>query len=165
MATTYFIRFLFRDQSESLLCQVLKNESERLELVLNDLNKDLFFCFDDVQGRTVAVNLEEVQAVQYLWEPVAFGPDILCNDEPVRVKLRGRSEIVESDVGDYEHLADFFFDLQHGPNSVSHPKFEDEDGEWLQFRATEIVWVSAPAHIINEGIELVEKRDGLTDTP
>jgi hypothetical protein len=163
--TTYFIRFLFRDQSEDLVCQVQKRESERLELILNDFNKDLFFCFDVFEGKTVAVNLEEVQCVRYLWEPMGYAPDIVRSDDLVQVKLRGRSEILETGVGDYEHLAEFFSDLQFGPDSVSHPSFQDEDGEWIQFNAKEIVWVTAPVHIISEGYAIIEAKDGLTDAP
>ena len=152
MAKRYYLRFLIRNQSEDLLCEVRQGESSRLSSILDDVewpfDTTRFFRFNTVDGRSVAVNLSDVQAVRFLWDPTPLPPDTTRDDGEILISLRGRREPLKTYTDWPEQLAELFRDLELGPDLVAFPKFDDEDGEPLQLNAREIVWITAPAHIV-----------------
>lgn len=60
-----------------------------------------------------------------------------------------------------EQLYDLFTELERGPTVVPYPSFFDEDGERLTLNAYEVVWVIAPAVLLDEGLEIIKKTDEL----
>ena len=154
MAKRYYLRFLIRNQSEDLLCEVRQGESSRLSSILDDVewpfDTTRFFRFNTVDGRSVAVNLSDVQAVRFLWDPTPLPPDTTRDDGEILISLRGRREPLKTYTDWPEQLSGLFMELDLAPDSVAFPKFDDEDGEPLQLNAREIVWITAPAHIVEE---------------
>lgn len=144
---------MVRNYREHLIFEVRRDTSKRLRLVLDDRewNKPGFFHFDTVDGRTVAINLELVQAVRYLWEPSELPPDETRHEGEVLIQFRGSDTPLSTFATCPEQLFDFFFMLEHVPGATSFPAFEDEDGELLQINAHEVVWVVAPTHLIDAG--------------
>jgi hypothetical protein len=130
--------------------EVRKADLDRLERNLEqfDEEKDAgFFWFECLDGRSVIMNLNEVQATRLLWD-AAFAPsDLLRHEGGLTVKLRGRAELLEAFPDDHEQVAGFFELLEMG--SASSARFTDEDGEDVLIRPAEIVWATYPADRLN----------------
>jgi len=75
--------------------------------------------------------------------------------------LRGRRKPLQEHTDEPEQLYDLFANLQHGPDVVAYPSFDDEDGEPLQLNAREVVWISAPTHLLDDGERLIVEENGL----
>jgi hypothetical protein len=99
MAKTYFLRFLIRDHADDLIVEVRKEEATRLRLMLDDCSAPSsttrFFVFDAVDGRSIAINLSDVQAVRFLWDPVNLPPDTKRAEGAIQILLRGREAPLE----------------------------------------------------------------------
>lgn len=165
MAKKYYLRFLIRDHDD-LIFGVRESESNRLKLILNDgvsSSEINFFWFNSIDGRSIIINLSAVQAVRFLWDPEAFPPDTTRNEGVIEILLRGRRKSLQEHTEEPEQLYDLFTNLQHGPDVVAYPSFDDEDGEPLQLNAREIVWIIAPTHLLDEGERLILEEDGLED--
>jgi len=160
MAKNYYLRFLLRDQIEDLIFPVRESEQVRLRSLLyqGDMHPidTKFFWFDAIDGRGVAINLAQVQAVRYLCDLAALPPDAIHFEGGITIRLRGRLELVNAYPEDAAMLFDFFSNLQYGPEVVPFPYFEDEDGEPFQFNAREIVWVTASKALLDEGGQIPE---------
>lgn len=153
VAKSYLLLFKVRGYKEDLLFEVRRGTSERLRMVLGDREwkKPGFFHFDTVDGRTVAINLELVQAVRYLWEVTELPPDETRHDGLVLIHFRDSEEPLSAYTHSPEQLFDAFRALEDVPNGEGFPSFEDEDGEILQINAHEVVWIVAPTHLVDEG--------------
>jgi len=160
MTKKYFLLFLIRNQSSNLVFETRKQEAERLAKILDNAEPPSelmsFFWFNTLDGRSVAINLSDVQAVRFLWDPTDLPTDILRDEGGIRIYLRGRDKPLEEDTDDPDQLYDFFTNLEHGQNVVAYPKFDDVDGEPLQFNASEIVLVIAPTHLLDEGRRIIQ---------
>lgn len=163
MATNHYLRFIMRNNNEDVVFQVRKADSERLRISLENANFTTvqFFWFDSLDGRSVIINLSEVQAVRYLWNPTGAASDHIRNEGMIEVILKGKDLPLELGTEELAQLYDFFASLENGPDVQSYPSFEDEDGELIQFNASEIVMVSAPTHMLNEGKHEILEEDGL----
>jgi hypothetical protein len=75
-------------------------------------------------------------------------PDTIRDDGAILISLRGRGEPLKTYTDWPDQLSELFRDLELGPDVVAFPKFDDEDGEPLQLNSREIVWITAPAHIV-----------------
>lgn len=166
MTKRYYIRFLIRDQADDLIFEARKQDWDRLETAIQNAysndRMDGFFWFDAIDGRSIVINLQRIQATRFLWDRTDLPPDINCYDGPTKIYLARRAEPIEDCTECLEELFDFFTNLQHGPSTVPYPSFIDEDGELIYFDAREIVWVSAPAHRLQDGARLIaggEKND------
>ncbi|MBL8352801.1 MAG: hypothetical protein JNL87_21100 [Burkholderiaceae bacterium] len=150
MAKAYYLRFVLRERSEDLFVPVRKSESDRLELALADAcsGDARFFVLDTLKGRTFALNLAEVQAVRFLWDPSILPPDSTRDDGMIEVLLRGRAEPLEGGADDPAEVAAMFVMLDGGSEVGSFFGFQDEDGELLQLNPREVVWLAAPTHLL-----------------
>lgn len=165
MAKRYFLRFLLHGEDD-LLFEVRKKDSDRLRDVLSNATKleslQEFFWFGAVDGVSVILNLSALQAVRFLWEPAECPSGLKRESGGIRIRLRGRQEDLLVEHAAYlDRLYDFFTNLESGPAVVPFPSFIDEDGEFLQLNAREIVWVIAPTHLLDEGAQIIAKEDGL----
>lgn len=146
-----------------LIVEVRKEEAERLRLMLDDCSArsstTRFFVFDAVDGRSIAINLSDVQAVRFLWDPVDLPPDTKRAEGAIQILLRGREAPLEEYPDSPEQLFDLFANLDYGPEIVPYPSFDDADGEPLQLNANEVVSVVAPTHLLSEGARLAALGD------
>jgi hypothetical protein len=167
MAKTYFLRFLIRNHADDLMVEVRKEEATRLRLMLEDGSTPprtaRFFVFDAVDGRSIAINLSDVQAVRFLWDPVALPPDTKRAEGAIQILLRGRENPLEEYPDSPEQVFALFANLDYGPEIVPYPSFDDADGEQFQLNANEIVSVVVPTHLLSEGARLAAIEDGLED--
>lgn len=164
MAKRYFLGFLIRGQQDAAVFEVRQEESTRLGKIIDNRGSSTeteFFWFKTIDGKSVILNLSDVQAFQFLWEPAAFIPDLLIDEGGVIIKLRGRVEPVETYPAEPDQLYDLFSELQHGPTVVPYPSFIDQDGERLTLNANEVVWIIAPTVLLEEGLKIIIKTDGL----
>ncbi|MBI3147340.1 MAG: hypothetical protein HYZ17_02365 [Betaproteobacteria bacterium] len=120
-----------------------------------------FFWFETVGGESVIVNLSDVQAVRYLWDPAEAPSDLKRSESAIQIQLRGRATVLEESAEDSEELYGFFSDLEQGAEGVAFPSFTDIDGEPLQLNAREVVWVIAPAHLLDEGARRIGQQADL----
>lgn len=167
MAKTHHIRFLLRNQSSDLLVEVRKQVADRLALRFDsdegEVTRTGFFWFDTVDGRSIVLNLLEVQAARVVWDVAALPSDTVRYDGRVCIYLRGRIAPIEDDTENLESLYDLFTNLQHGPETVPYPSLIDEDGEPIYLNAQEVVMVVAPAHLLQEAGREIARQDGLDD--
>jgi hypothetical protein len=167
VAKQYFLVFVIRNSKTDLSFHVSQATSERLAYILaeREWQSPGFLRFATMDGQSIAINLEQVQAIRYLWEPFPFVcVDVITdekNDEEkdgdgdgdvVSIHLRDSETPISTYPSYPEELCDFFDALESAPESQRFPAFHDEDGELLQINAREIVWVKAPTHLIDEGI-------------
>lgn len=165
MAKKYSLRFLLRD-GDDLVFGVREAEFNRLQTVLHNSDfamRVYFFWFNSIDGRSVIINLSDVQAVRFLWDIAELPPDLIRNDGVIEIKLRGRQKPLHEDTENPEQIYDLFTNLQHGPDVEAYPSFDDVDGEPIQLNAREVVWIIAPTHLLDEGERLIVKEDGLED--
>lgn len=71
MTKQYYLVFVVRNYKTDLSFEVSLHTSNRLARILEnrEWQSPGFFHFETMDGRTVAINLEQVQAIRYLWEP------------------------------------------------------------------------------------------------
>lgn len=165
MATNHFLRFIMRNSNEDILVQVREAESDRLRASLDNSNFSMvkFFWFDTVDGKSVIINLSELQAVRYLWNPTGSPSDHIRNEGAIQVFLKGKDSPIELGTEELAQLYDFFGSLENGPDVEPYPSFVDEDGELIQFNSTEIVMVTAPTHMLDEGRLAILAEGNLND--
>jgi hypothetical protein len=165
MAKTHHIRFLIRNRADDLIVEVRKQEADRLMARLADgvgeVVRSGFFWFDTVDGRSVVINLEDVQAVRFLWDMAALPSGTVRYDGHVSVYLRGRAAPIEDNTEHLEDVYDLFTNLEFGPDTVPYPSIVDEDGELIYCDAREVVMVIAPAHMLQEAGRRIASQDGL----
>ncbi len=154
----HFLRLFLRDEAEPLLIEVREQEITRftnaLEWFGGEGRHEPFFCFESVDGRSVALNRSFLQAVHLLFEPASAPPDRLRYEGPTVVALRGRKAHIETGESSPDELYSFFLELESGLQEAPFPSFEDEDGERLIFNSSEIVFVTAPTHTLHEGRQM-----------
>jgi hypothetical protein len=167
MVKKYFLRFLLRGQSNDLIVPVREGESTRLSEILSGMSQNpasvRFFWFETLTGRSFALNLAQLQAVRFLWEPSELPSDETRDDEGVELQFRDRANSVETFIDAPDQLFNLFTELEYGPDVIAYPEFEDEDGEGFQINPIELIWISAPTHILQEGKRMVDKEDGFSD--
>ena len=162
MAKHYYLRFLLKDESHDLIFPVSKKDSDRIANLLGEMYQPEgrldFFWFDTTDGKSVIINLNEVQAVRCLWEPSGGPADLVRHEGPVQIKLRGRRELLEDHSYDEaEAIHDLYQFLEMGPDTGTFHSFLDEDGELLFLNEREIVWVMAPLQLLVEGRKIIMK--------
>lgn len=164
MAKTHFFKFILKGYTKDLVTEVRESDINRLKEILFNyevraVNFD-YFWFHSINGRSYAINLSYVQAVSYLWEPVDAPPDTMRDEGAIELYFAGKQEPLIIDGADKDTLYDLFYDLELKSAKMSCPLLIDDDGEEIQFFAREIVYVTAPSHMISEGEKIALERDG-----
>jgi len=141
---------MFRERAQDLVVPVRKAESDRLEMALSAAcaGEARFCVFDTLEGRTFALNLAELQAARFLWEPSALPPDNVRDEGTIEVLLRGRADPLEVGAADPGEVSDLFLTLDCGSELCRYVGFQDEDDELLQLNPKEVVWLAAPTHLL-----------------
>ena len=134
---THFVKFYFRGVDGFHVWTA----PEDAELSLEDFG---FFCFDDARGALVCVNTSFVQLAHTTWEPGA-APDRTDRPTSVRVALQGRS-VMELGVSGPVDLR------QQLDDGLDVLEWEDEDGETIQVRCDDILYLEYPSNF-NIGAE------------
>lgn len=169
MAKTHHIRFLIRNQADDLIVQVREPDADRLVERLGpdvgEVTREGFFWFSTVDGRSIVINLEDVQAVRVLWDATTLPPDTLRHSGEIAIYLRGRATPIEDNTDDLVSLYDLFTNLEFGPGTMPYPFLVDEDGEPIYLNAREVVMVIAPTHSLQEGGRRMAIEDGLGIPP
>jgi hypothetical protein len=160
MAKHHYLKIFLRDQPDYMLLPVRDDVVDRLQRLLDGCQsapppKTTFFWFDTTDGKSITLNLRYLQAVHYLWEAAAYAQDDVRSEEGINILFAGRQEPLELNTDVPEQLYDFFMHLDHGPEVVPYPAFQDEDGETIQVNPHEVVWVTAPKDLLQEGEEVV----------
>lgn len=160
MAQTFSLRLLLAGQDD-LIFQVREPEAERLKRVLaGDDFEDCFFWFDTIDGRSVVINTEHLQGVRYLWDFMPSPPDVRIDEShELHIALVGKELLSESPSEDPKDMYTLFWELELG--GMKTVTFIDVDGEPFTLIPRQIVYLSAPKYVIDEGRLEVEKEDGL----
>lgn len=99
MAKSHYLRFLIRNRADDLIVEVRKQTADRLRLRLDSDDsqavRDGFFWFDTVDGRSIAINFEDVQGVRLLWDVAAHPSDNVRYEGRTSIYLRGRAAPIE----------------------------------------------------------------------
>ena len=168
MAKSHYLRFLIRNRADDLIVEVRKQIVDRLQLRLDSdasqAVRDGFFWFDTVDGRSIAINFEDVQAVRLLWDVAAHPSDTVRYEGRTSIYLRGRAAPIEDNTENLESLYDLFTNLEYGPETVPYPSLIDEDGEPIYLDAREVVMVVAPIHLLQEAGREIAREDGQDDS-
>lgn len=156
MANQYLLNFLLREQPSPVEFEVRESHWLRAKDLFGReesfYNPARFLTFDTVDGLAVAVGFADVQRVHFLYNPVEFASDQKHKDDDVHVWLRGRDTPVSVLIDDdTESLAAFFVALDTGADFEQFPGFTDIDGELVLFNLSDVVFVTAPLHKVNEG--------------
>jgi len=158
----HFLKLFLRGEADTLIVEVRQQEVDRLRAVIDRFGDDSdqreFFWFDTVDGKSFAINLSAIQVVHFLWDPSPLPADLTRYDGPIVIALRDRAQKIETNTESPEQVYVFFTELDHGPEVVPFPGFEDEDGEVLLVRASEIAYVMAPLYLIEEGQQIVREE-------
>jgi hypothetical protein len=166
MAKQYFVQLFIRNQREELMFEVRESESNRLAASLYDLIEvdelDVFW-FNSVDGRSVLVNLADVQAAGFIWEASRGSSDLLRSEGAIEIQLRGRRKVLQAYAENPEEVYRLFADLEIGDGLPAFHGFTDVDGEPLILNGKEVVWIAAPQQVVEQGREMAAKADGLED--
>lgn len=166
---TYILQIYFRGLDEPQDFKVRKKESVRFRNNLDSFGHDdvsaFFFVCQTIEGKYVAVNIAQIQAIHVLWEPSAFPEDEKHYEGLIKILLLNRKMPIEVETEEPDQLYDFYSDLEHGPEVVGRfVSFSDENGEELIINIEQLLCIECPSSLVNEGYEIVKERDGLSRT-
>lgn len=160
MTQTFTLRLLLAGQDD-LIFEVPKRECERLKNVLaTEDPTDGFFWFDTLDGRSVLINTEHLQGARFLWDFIPGVPvSQIDEDDDLHIALVGRELISEPPSEDPKDVYTLFWQLELGGSKTV--TFLDGDGEPFTLIVKQLVYLSAPKQVMDEGRRLVEEEDGL----
>lgn len=160
MARTFHLRLLLSGRDD-LVCEVRNAEAERLKNILGaDSSTLTFFWFDTIDGRSVIVNLDHLQGVRHLWDIAAAPPDSRVNeDQGMHIALVGRELISEPPSENAKAIYTLFWLLELGGDE--YVNFNDVDGEDFTLVARQIVYITVPKQVMDDGRREVAEEDGL----
>lgn len=160
----YTLKLMLKGIEKPLILTVRQEEYERLQSNLDDPyfnSKDKkFFNFSALDGKLYSINLNHLQFVHYLWDPVEAAADRLRYEGPIEICLLNRKELIEAYTETPDEVFDFFIRLEI-ESEDGFGGFTDMDGELMTFQFNEIVYVSTPEEIYLEGEKMVDEEDGL----
>ena len=169
MAMQFLINLSIKGFVDNLEFEVREAEWERAQGFFDcfDFSHNTSRCllFDTVDGLTVAVNIADVQVVQFPWNAVQLASDQKHKEDDVHVWVRGCDKPISVSVDDdTDALSAFFVFLDSGSEFEAFPGLIDIDGELVRFNATELVLATAPLHLLREGFRELQ-RDADFDDP
>lgn len=151
--------FLFSGGADDLVCEIPTRTAMHMRERWSDPPSFKgFFHFEAGNGRSIAVNLEYVQAVRVQTGIGQIIQSSVRSWPPVMVVLRHRALIELTGMARIP-LYDLMNDLEfgHWPTVV----FDDREGRTWIFARSEIVWVSMSTTMLEEGARLAAVEDGL----
>jgi len=159
MARTFTLRFLLAGR-EDLICEVREAESNRLKSILAKDDAGYgFFWFDALDGRSYVLNLRHLQGIRYLWDVVPGPPDArVAEDYSLDIALVGKELLSDLPSEDPKDTYTLFWELEIG--GAKTVTFLDGDGEPFTLVVQQIVYLSAPKEIVDEGRRQVQEEDG-----
>ena len=161
MAMNYRLAFMMRDRRHDFELAVREKVWNRIGEIFDDPNGPTrpspFTVMRTVDGRCVALNLTEVQAVSHLYDPAIAPSDSTVYEGPILFQLKGRHKPLDEWTCSDESLADLIAGLEHGPEVVPIVRMLDGDGEVLRLNPHELVYVMAPAQWVDAGYEAFER--------
>ena len=167
MAIEYSVRFLLSDEMEDLTFKVQEEHWGRLQDVLNNgleiTQPRKFFAFRTGDGRAVAISLRDVLAMRFLSYDTDLPSDPTISNGPILIRLRGRRQPLEVVSSALDKLADLVMFLEINPDDVPYPALRDKHDQVLRLSTSQIVWITAPSHLVDEGYRIVAIEDGLLD--
>lgn len=160
MLQRYYLRFILKGNDQDLIHEVSKDRWDQLRMQLSERRADTspaaFICFDTENGRSIAINPDQLQAVCYLWNLAAPRRDAATDDVWSMLKLVGKEPWALGFVDDAVSVFDFFCALELGCDMEPFPSFKDEDGELIQVRAEEVVWFDVPTQLLARGQDALD---------
>lgn len=165
---TFILRLYLATVDEPVFVSLRKEEKDRFTSTLLQFGEGVetegFFVSDTVNGKTIAINLSNIQAVNILWEPATSEKDQPLNDGPITIYLKNRKEPMESYTDSPDELHEFFSSLDLGPEvSGFFAGFLDSEGEELLFNTKELLYMEAPTCVVDEGWEMIKAESGMDD--
>lgn len=163
MARTFHLRLLLAGHDD-LICEVRKSEADRLKSLLGgERQVDCFFWFDTIGGRSILINTAYLQGVRYLWDIAPAPPDSRVDaDGDMYIALCGKEVVPESPSEDPKDVYNLFWELELGASRAV--TFTDVDGELFTLMARQVVYLTAPKQVLDEGRRQVNEEDGFGDT-
>ncbi len=160
---TYILTVYFKGMEEPCIFHVRKKASERFLNCLDSLYSKAFhssFNCSTLGGRTVSINLEQVQASHIQWQPTKIPEEETRHDGPIKVFLSNRKAPVELEPMDSEGLYEFFFQLENYiEEDYPFKGFKDIDDELIMFRTKEILYAECSKHMFDEGWQTVNEQE------
>jgi hypothetical protein len=157
----FFLNFHFEGLDDYLTYRVNKKTYDRVRRNLNEADND--FCWlSTLEGREVAISLNHIEFVHFLWEPKEGR--IIMEDEnssekkyAIYIHFQSKKTPFICGSDEAEEVYDLFHNLEMGifPDEP-WLSFEDEDGEEIVFDARKILYVEAPSDLVNEGMKILE---------
>lgn len=150
----YSLRFLIDGISDFLVYRVEKEDSERLKKMLaqpeSKIRNSPFFFFSTKNGLTVALSVPDIHLVNFLWDPptTVFHSEEEIEDV-VTVYFRRRTRPYQTGISTPRDLGRLFFyldsvDMEEEPFLY----FDDEDGEEVALRPSQVVLLTAPSRFV-----------------
>jgi len=159
---TFVLKLYLASVEEPMFIKLRKKEKERFNSTLSICGMDgdasaTFFVCDTIDGKCVAVNMAQIQAVNILWEPTTCYEDLMHYDGPIKIIIKNRKEVMESYTDNPDELYEFYTILDLGPHEVgTFAGFTDMDGELLQLNMHELVYIEAPSSLTDEGWRMIK---------
>ena len=104
----YRMHILMNGISDALNFQIDQSIAEHLQLALKANNATArFFCFSCKDGTRIALSIEDIRLVHYLWETGSYIDNKSESEAKVELQFRDRSEPYSAYVEDYDEIDGF----------------------------------------------------------
>ena len=165
MAAGHSVALFLRGMSECLVIDVREEESRRLRIALAamDANEQTlgFFRLRTLDSRVLVVNLSKIQLARLLWDRVTSPPDMTVDEgEQIRAYFDGRGWV---DLGYTEEPIALYYAIERLETMVDSQSFvgyDDEDGEDVFISPVDLVCLSVPAWLFQEGKDKARGESG-----
>lgn len=150
--TRYYLQLELRGIGKMLTFRIAHREVKRFHRFVARNTEPMetgarFFVFTALHGYEVAVSVADIQSARVLWQRWRLDEtDGDCSESDcIRVHLRGRGEIFETDAAEPCHIMGVVESLESN-HCLERPfvSFLDEDGERTYFNTREIVLLLVP---------------------
>ena len=163
----HYLKILIKNLDDFFIYKTSKDVCDDLDAVLNNIpdggiGENDYFCFDTTDGGNVALSMNDIQMVNFLFD---FGhteeddPAEEAMDEMGKICFRGKREPFITDFGEPIEALSLFATLGLGEfDDEPFFSFVDVDGEQVTLRLEEIVLLELPESLVSYGEELLEKQ-------
>jgi hypothetical protein len=164
-AVNHLVQFSFVDRDQSIVYQIDEDTAQAMKDYLNEFEKKSwpFHWFQTVHGLDIAVSQDGIEMVNLLYElgEGNFKEWDTDNDFDLVIHFRGRGTVPqECDVADPKELTRLFLALNKGYDEDGpFLSFVDQDDQPVLLDARKILYIEAPAEVIEEGWKEVIRED------